>query len=406
MHSKPFSLSFGPPSSLSPTHPPHKHPRNSSRSAGICPGNKKRNAGVGERRSWSGRVMAPKRRRRVDGMAGGAESTSSAKRAKLRKKKKRDALERKKNDLFLRIEKAKELVREAEEYLAKHMPSVCDDLEDENRDELMDQLPAELWEKIVDEYVQQNDLPALAMTCRFFRDTTKDLGKKMETNFRPPHRLLELRENRNVTWHTFGWYCWVCDTMEVMPGFKYYDLRRRRGSDDLKAPLISDGAVYEGDLVNYALVQGSVEILRYLMEEKGCELNQRERRVDELAGKVGSIEILEYLRERGYKFRGEACTCAASGGHLEALKWLRGLDPPCYWSRYTTDRAASEGHLEVLKWLRDQDPPCPWEKTQCKDLASDNGHQHIVEWIDQREDESDVEYDGFSYDSNGVIRYW
>ena len=350
--------------------------------------------------------MAPKRRRRVDGMAGGAESTSSAKRAKLRKKKKRDALERKKNDLFLRIEKAKELVREAEEYLAKHMPSVCDDLEDENRDELMDQLPAELWEKIVDEYVQQNDLLALAMTCRFFRDTTKDLGKKMETNFRPPHRLLELRENRNVTWHTFGWYCWVCDTMEVMPGFKYYDLRRRRGSDDLKAPLISDGAVYEGDLVNYALVQGSVEILRYLMEEKGCELNQRERRVDELAGKVGSIEILEYLRERGYKFRGEACTCAASGGHLEALKWLRGLDPPCYWSRYTTDRAASEGHLEVLKWLRDQDPPCPWEKTQCKDLASDNGHQHIVEWIDQREDESDVEYDGFSYDSNGVIRYW
>ena len=336
-------------------------------------------------------------------MAGGAESTSSAKRAKLRKKKKRDALERKKNDLFLRIAKAKELVREAEEYLAKHMPSVCDDLEAENHDELMDQLPAELWEKIVDEYVQQNDLLALAMTCRFFRDTTKDLGKKLETNFRPPHRLLELRENRNVTWHTFGWYCWVCDTMEVMPGFKCYDLRRRRGSDDR---MISDGAVYEGDLVNYALVQGSVEILRYLMEEKGCELNQRERRVDELAGKVGSMEILEYLRERGYKFRGEACTCAAWGGHLEALKWLRGLDPPCYWSRFVTDKAAPEGHLEVLKWLRDQDPPCPWEKTQCKDIASDNGHQHIVKWIDQREDESDVEYDGFSYDSNGVIRYW
>ena len=68
--------------------------------------------------------------------------------------------------------------------------------------------------------------------------------------------------------------------------------------------------------------------------------------------------------------------------------------------------AACGGCLKALKWLRDQDPPCPWEKTQCKDIASDNGHQHIVKWIDQREDESDVEYDGFSYDSNGVIRYW
>ena len=46
-------------------------------------------------------------------------------------------------------------------------------------------LPAELWEKIVDENVQQNDLLALAMTCRFFRDTTKDLGKKVETNLEP-----------------------------------------------------------------------------------------------------------------------------------------------------------------------------------------------------------------------------
>ena len=60
-------------------------------------------------------------------------------------------------------------------------------MESENRDELLGKLPAEVWEKIVDENVQQNDLLALAMTCRFFRDTTKELGKKVETNLGKKH---------------------------------------------------------------------------------------------------------------------------------------------------------------------------------------------------------------------------
>ena len=55
----------------------------------------------------------------------------------------------------------------------------CAKLEAKNEERLSHfrRLPAELWQKIVD----QNDLLALAMTCRLFRDTTKDLGK-METN--------------------------------------------------------------------------------------------------------------------------------------------------------------------------------------------------------------------------------
>ena len=139
------------------------------------------------------------------------------------------------------------------------------------------------------------------------------------------------------------------------------------------------------------------------MEEKGWGPNQD---TGWWLGLGGSVEILEYWREKGYDLDTWACTGAARAGRLEALKFLRGLDPPCSWNSTTCNYAAQGGHLEVLKWLRDQDPPCPWEKTQCKDIASDNGHQHIVKWIDQREDESDVEYDGFSYDSNGVIRYW
>ena len=49
------------------------------------------------------------------------------------------------------------------------------------------------------------------------------------------------------------------------------------------------------------------------------------------------------------------------------------------------------GHLEVLKWLRDQDPPCPWSRRKCRHLALRNFHIHIVQWMDQHEDdESDL----------------
>ena len=202
-------------------------------------------------------------------MARGAEATSSAKRAKLCTEKKRDALERERNELVLGVAnaraKAKELeerlVREAKEALAQRLPSVCADLEAENRDELTGKLPPELWEKILDENVQQNDLLALAMTCRFFREKQKDLGKKVETNLGEKH-LRKLQKTGNVPSHTLGWFQWVCDTFEIRPGYKWADEGR------------VEGAVYEGSLLHYAAFQGSVEILRWLHEEKGWSLNE------------------------------------------------------------------------------------------------------------------------------------
>ena len=147
------------------------------------------------------------------------------------------------------------------------------------------------------------------------------------------------------------------------------------------------------------------------MEDKGWKLNK-----DTVlwAGIGGRIEVFEYLRGKpihaGWM---EACKGAARGGHLKALKYLRGLDPPCPWDEGTCAReawggtcswAAQKGHLEVLKFARGQDPPCPWSRSECREEASQNGHQHFVDWIDQQEDESDLEYWGYS--DNDSDMYW
>ena len=90
----------------------------------------------------------------------------------------------------------------------------------------------------------------------------------------------------------------------------------------------------------------------------------------------------------------EAVEQAAKGGHLEVVQWLR--QNGCPWDSRTCFCAAAGGHLEILKWARSQDPPCPWSRRDCRDGAFQSGHQHIIDWIDQQEDESDVEYREFS----------
>ena len=169
-------------------------------------------------RSWSGRVMAPSRRRRVDGVARGAESTSSAKRAKVDEaKEEEDPLVRRKEELVVAAKEARS--REdarAERVAKKELVALCADFEAKN-EKLLGRLPPELWQKILDENLDQNDLLALAMTCRFFREKQKDLGKKVETDLHPD-RLLRLQKSGKMPSHTLGWFRWVCDTFEIMPG--------------------------------------------------------------------------------------------------------------------------------------------------------------------------------------------
>ena len=294
-------------------------------------------------------------------VARGAESTSSAKRAKVDEaKEEEDPLVRRKEEvvrLLGRARKGKGNARAKKELL-----TLCARLEAKN-EKLVGRLLPELWQKIVDENLHPNDLLALAMTCRFFREKQKDLGKKMETNLYI-YRLLVLRKGGKVASHSLGWFRWVCDTFEILPGFEY---------------LPKGGVVDEGDLVNYAALQGSVEILRWLMEDKGWEPNLYT--VGEWAGFGGSVEVLEYLLERGYALRrGEACEGAARGGCLEALKFLRGLDPPCPWYGGTCEQAALGGHLEVLKFARGQDPPCPWNRRTCFNAAQ-GGHLDVLQFL-------------------------
>ena len=110
---------------------------------------------------------------------GGSEAEGpSAKRAKTSgpKEEEEDPLVRRREELVVAAKEARS--REdarAERFARRELLTLCADFEAKN-EKLLRRLPAELWQKILDENVQQKDLFALAVTCRFFRDTSDVVG--------------------------------------------------------------------------------------------------------------------------------------------------------------------------------------------------------------------------------------
>ena len=92
------------------------------------------------------------------------------------------------------------MVREAEEravlVFAQNLSTVCAELQAENEERFGGmRLPPEMWQKILDENVQQKDLFALAVTCRFFRDTSDVVGlaraKRLSGTLEGPTHMLQ-----------------------------------------------------------------------------------------------------------------------------------------------------------------------------------------------------------------------
>jgi hypothetical protein len=83
----------------------------------------------------------------------------------------------------------------------------------------------------------------------------------------------------------------------------------------------------------------------------------------ELAVRGGHVCSLDWLLSRDVALKQRntdgACCWAADGGHLSMLQYLRNLEPPCPWDKWTCANAAKNGHLHVLQWVQSQPEPCP-----------------------------------------------
>lgn len=105
------------------------------------------------------------------------------------------------------------------------------------------------------------------------------------------------------------------------------------------------GAPVDGSVTAALAACGNVELLRCARDEAGCAWDVR---TCNEATQRANLDMLGWLRARGWPWNESTCMTLALGGHLDALRWAVGAG--CPWDDETHLGAIRGDHLEVLQW--------------------------------------------------------
>ena len=111
-----------------------------------------------------------------------------------------------------------------------------------------------------------------------------------------------------------------------------------------------------------------LELLKWAREEKKCEWDVGTITV---AAYQGNLEMVKYCVANECPINERACARAASGGHLECLKYLH-EEAKAPWESHTAECAAESGHLHILEYLVER--KFDQYNTLACQFAAENGH--------------------------------
>ena len=118
-----------------------------------------------------------------------------------------------------------------------------------------------------------------------------------------------------------------------------------------------------------------LELLKWIREEKKCEWDSG---TINAAAEQGNLEMIKYCVANECPIGTGACANAASGGHLECLKYLR-EEAKAPWTYHTATCAAGNGHLHILKYLFERKYD-KYDAYACY-YAAVNGHLDCLQYL-------------------------
>eukprot|EP00966_Prymnesium_polylepis_P003053 70189-Prymnesium_polylepis.1 len=138
------------------------------------------------------------------------------------------------------------------------------------------------------------------------------------------------------------------------------------------------GDDFLGDLCCLAASGGHLDMLKYLIDN-GRTMNSRGAFESAASG---GVDVLQYVLHHGLCTYDEdqlknACANAARTGKASVLQFLHEkLNAPLFVN--ASDAAASEGQMECMKYLIDHG--CEWD-SETIDYAEKNGHSHMAHYL-------------------------
>lgn len=141
---------------------------------------------------------------------------------------------------------------------------------------------------------------------------------------------------------------------------------------------------FDGGLLTELAYTGKTEMLQLAHEIN--DLNEHnDGYLCENAASGGHLDTLKWLHQIGCPLGGSIVEQAAGGGHLHVLDWLWELDREAVqWGfRHSFDDAIREGHIPAIEWAMKKGLPGPWEEAATLTLperASQLGNLDVVKW--------------------------
>ncbi|KAG3087764.1 hypothetical protein PI125_g18562, partial [Phytophthora idaei] len=127
----------------------------------------------------------------------------------------------------------------------------------------------------------------------------------------------------------------------------------------------------------YAGLNGHLRVVQWLQEHTNPTPTHMFFVTLEEAAKNGDLPMVKWLCNVRGEWSPYAGILAASGGHLDVLKWLKNNIFSSSPSA-SMDDAAANGHLHVLKWLQVNSG---YATHAAMNKAAGNGHLEIVKWL-------------------------
>eukprot|EP00953_Heterococcus_sp_UTEX-ZZ885_P020371 11402-Heterococcus_DN1.PRE.2 len=148
------------------------------------------------------------------------------------------------------------------------------------------------------------------------------------------------------------------------------------------------------DVMESAVGGGSVPLLQFLVQE-GCEFYNS---TFALAAGAGSIPVLEYLKEADVGPNGaDWLAAAALNGHLHVLRWAadNDTDGAIVWNdRELCSSAAQSGSIEMLQFLQEKGANLAehnvssdiedWEEESITTAAARSDRKEVLRWLKEQ----------------------
>ena len=155
-------------------------------------------------------------------------------------------------------------------------------------------------------------------------------------------------------------------------------LAARKGDLDLLKWLRERGCPWGALTLLEAAGGGYLAVLRYAMENGCFSSSDIATQLMTRAMESGNLDMLKYLKEKGYPWPSGFYEKAAARGYLDILKWLHQNGCPCPTTP-ASFAAATNGHLSVLLWLYTEHGMKL--NTGHFEAAAEGGHVEVLTWL-------------------------